>query len=56
MTLWFITLKVGNVGSFGEWSWIVIFAPTYVHLAFWFVVSLVERIIEEMNEIKTKQP
>jgi hypothetical protein len=56
MTLWFITLKAGNIGSFGEWSWIGIFAPLYAHFAFWFVVALGERIIEEINEIKTKQP
>lgn len=56
MTLWFITLKIGNIGSFGEWSWIGILAPLYVHFVFWFVVSLTERVIDEIAERKNQQP
>lgn len=55
MTLWFITLKIGNIGSFGEWSWIGILAPLYVHFGFWFVVSLTERIVDEIAERKNEQ-
>lgn len=54
MTLWFITLKIGNIGSFGEWSWIGILAPLYAHFAFWFTVALGERIMEEKFNTKDK--
>lgn len=47
MALWFITFKLGNVGSFGEWTWFEILLPFWLNLALIFADQLVKRWAEE---------
>lgn len=51
MTLWFITFKLGKIGSFGEWTWFEILLPFWLNLALLFVTELVKRLAEE-DEMK----
>ena len=51
MSLWFITFKLGEIGSFGEWTWLEILLPFWLNLALMFFVELAKRLAEE-NEIK----
>jgi hypothetical protein len=51
MSLWFITFKLGEIGSFGEWTWFEILLPFWLNLGLMFFVELAKRLAEE-NEIK----
>lgn len=51
MALWFVTFKLGEIGSFGEWTWFEILAPFWINLAAIFVIEFANRLAEK-NETK----